>query len=91
MQQLPKLVKKNRSKRVTDLFKEIALSNNQDWMGWQGKIVIDEFGKAAGTRSGRNYAYKPVIVTGEFEFGEIIQVKVTGIETFCLLAEVLPV
>jgi MiaB-like tRNA modifying enzyme len=91
MQQLPKLIKKDRSKRVTDLFKEIALSNNQDWMGWQGKIVIDEFGKAAGTRSGRNYAYKPVIVTGDFEFGEIIQVKVTGIETFCLLAEVLPV
>lgn len=70
--QLHGRVTKDRSRKMTKLFHEISLSNNQKWMGWKGEILVDENGM------GRNYAYKPVVLKsdiGKFVRAEIIDVK----------------
>lgn len=89
MVDIPGKIKKDRSRRLTELFKTIVLENNQSWVGWEGKIIIDEFGKGENTMTGRNDFYKPVVIPGKYEFGTILHVKVHTADTFCLLADVI--
>jgi len=56
-------ISKDRSARMTMLAKEIARKKNGNWMGWVGKVTIDEIGK--GALIGRNYAYKPCVLKEE--------------------------
>ena len=86
--ELPKEVKKERSKKLTDLFKDISKANNQEWIGWKGRIIIDEYGKHSGTMIGRNDSYKTVVVEGNFSFGDTPTVEVYEADTFCLFARV---
>ena len=79
--------KKDRSRVLTELFNSIALKNNQKWIGWKGKIIIDEHGKNS-TFVGRNFAYKPVIVKGDFQLGDEVEVTVQDATNYDLRAEV---
>jgi threonylcarbamoyladenosine tRNA methylthiotransferase CDKAL1 len=53
-------VSKKRSECLHALTRRIAKKRNSLWRDWQGEIVIDEIGKV---RQGRNYAYKPVVIS----------------------------
>jgi threonylcarbamoyladenosine tRNA methylthiotransferase CDKAL1 len=88
---VPEKEKKERSRELTQIFKDIAYQNNLPWMGWVGVIVVDEFGNAENTRIGRNFAYKSVVVQGAYEFGTFLKVKVTQTDTFSLKADVIEV
>ena len=66
---------KERTKRLNALFLDIATKRNKAWKGWQGKILITEQGKN-GTRVGRNYVYKPVVLKGDFRIGQELQVEI---------------
>lgn len=90
MKQLPGHIKKERSKALTELFNSIALKQNKKWIGWEGKIIIDEFGKN-NTLVGRNFAYKPVIIKGNFNLGDEIGVKIKDATAYDLRADVLDV
>lgn len=79
---------KRRSRVATDIFRNISMMQNEKWKGWQGEILIDEKGKD-GTLIGRNFAYKQVIVKGNFELGEKLQVKVNKVSSFDLRGDVL--
>ncbi len=83
-------IKKERSKSITELYRSIALNQNKKWIGWEGKIIIDEYGKNS-TMVGRNFAYKPVIVKGSFNFGDEVDVKIKDATAFDLRAEVFDV
>ena len=61
------------------------LKNNQKWIGWKGKIIIDEIGKN-GTFVGRNSAYKPVIIKGDYSLGDEIEVTVNDATYYDLRA-----
>ena len=74
---------KERSRIMTALFRKIAFENNQKWLGWEGKILIDEIGKED-SWIGRNYCYKPVVVKGKFKLGEEINAKINEITSFDL-------
>lgn len=76
--QLPSEIIKARSKRLAELYYKIALGNNQKWLDWRGKILINEIGKKE-TFVGRNYAYKPVIVKGEHKLGDEVEVTVSEV------------
>ncbi|HVX02175.1 MAG TPA: tRNA (N(6)-L-threonylcarbamoyladenosine(37)-C(2))-methylthiotransferase [Nitrososphaera sp.] len=79
-------VAKERSERLTRLVRDIAKRRNASWEGWQGDVVIDEIGKVA---QGRNYAYKPVVLSGkpdDFKLGEKIRVEVYDFSSFSLKA-----
>ncbi|MBI2653205.1 tRNA (N(6)-L-threonylcarbamoyladenosine(37)-C(2))-methylthiotransferase [Candidatus Woesearchaeota archaeon] len=86
MKQLATNTLKDRSRMMTKIYKEIALSNNKKWVGWQGKILIDEKGKND-SWVGRNYCYKPVVIKGDFKLGDEIQVKITDATSFDLRGE----
>ena len=90
MKQLPGDIKKERSRTLTEIFISIALKQNQKWIGWQGKIVIDEIGKN-NTWVGRNFAYKPVIVKGKFDFGDEVDVKIKNVTCYDLRATTIDV
>jgi tRNA A37 methylthiotransferase MiaB len=77
---------KERSTKMTSTFDWVAFESNKKWRNWQGEIIIDEVGKD-NTFVGRNPAYKPVIVSGNYVLGQTIKVKVTNITKYDLRAE----
>ncbi len=77
---------KKRSQFLTEVFSNVSLMRNERWIGWEGPIIIDEKGKDG--MIGRNFAYKSVMVDGEYELGETVKVKVVKAKTFNLRAEV---
>ncbi|MBI4148651.1 tRNA (N(6)-L-threonylcarbamoyladenosine(37)-C(2))-methylthiotransferase [Candidatus Woesearchaeota archaeon] len=80
--------KKERSRIMTTICEHVGFARNQTWKKWEGDIVIDEQGKN-NTWVGRNYAYKTVVVQGEFKLGDKVRVKITDIANFFLWGEVL--
>lgn len=76
---------KRRSQLVTSIFKNTARMLNEKWIGWQGEIIIDEKGKQE-TMIGRNFAYKPIVVNGNFRLGDKVQVKIKKITSHYLIA-----
>ena len=83
MKQLSTNTLKQRSRIMTRIYREIALENNKKWINWQGKILIDEKGKND-SWIGRNYCYKPVVVKGNFNLGDEIEVKIFDATSFDL-------
>ena len=77
-----KLVKK-RSMELAELQK--TLVDNSEWVGWSGRVVVDEFGKN-GTVVGRNEFYKPVVVKGKFSLGDSVEVIVEKANQHYLVA-----
>ncbi len=60
---------KERSRKLTELFKKISYNNNLKYKNWSGKILIDEIGKTIKkedkeekTVIGRNKYYKPIVI-----------------------------
>ncbi|MBS3136839.1 tRNA (N(6)-L-threonylcarbamoyladenosine(37)-C(2))-methylthiotransferase [Candidatus Woesearchaeota archaeon] len=79
-----------RSKRLTQLFESLLPSINQKWIGWQGIIIIDDYGKkGTQTMLGRNYTYKQVVVKGDFKLGEMPKVKIVKVDEYSLYGDVL--
>jgi threonylcarbamoyladenosine tRNA methylthiotransferase CDKAL1 len=76
----------NRSTLISSIFNNIAYMRNESWYGWKGKALVDEK-NPDGTWTARNYAYKPIILEGEFEMGQEVNVMIKKITTFGLIAE----
>ena len=67
-----------RSKIAAITSKKISFQRNKQWKDWIGDILIDEKGKISGSWIGRNYAYKPIVITSsESMLGKIIKITVT--------------
>ncbi len=75
MKQIASEEAKRRSRILSHVCKKIALAQNSKWVGWEGEITITEKGKN-GTVMGRNYAYKPVVVS-KSTIGEKVRVRIT--------------
>jgi len=86
MKQLPTEVKKERSRELTKVVQETGLKRNQKWIGWEGEVLIDEHG-TKNDFVGRNFAYKPVVVKGEHELGDVVNVKIKSATNSYLVAE----
>jgi MiaB-like tRNA modifying enzyme len=74
---------KDRSRKMSSQFEWTAFSQNRKWKNWEGEMIIDEHGKD-GTFVGRNHAYKPIIVSGDFVLGQTIKVRITDTTKFDL-------
>jgi threonylcarbamoyladenosine tRNA methylthiotransferase CDKAL1 len=77
-----KLVKE-RSIKLMNLFEKISKKRNDKWVGWTGSVLINEKGKNDSFVA-RNYAYKPIIVKGDYVIGQEVDVKVKRATTFNL-------
>lgn len=81
-------ITKERSQKLTKLFNKVALENNkQKWLGWSGKVLVDELGKDAFI--GRNFAYKPIAVKGKFSLGAEAKIRIRDATEHYLIAEVM--
>ncbi len=87
LKQVPGRIAKNRSREVAEIFGKISLERNKKWIGWHGKILIDEIGKN-NSFVGRNYGYKPVVVRGDFKLGDCPSIKTVEAEKFYLIGTV---
>jgi len=81
-------VSKGRSERLHVIAKKIAKKRNSLWQGWQGEIIVDELNKVA---QGRNYAYKPVVLSnaGQISLGDRKRVQVHDFSNFSLKARII--
>ncbi len=79
---------KARSRKLTKIFNDLAFKNNLNWIGWQGKVLIDTKGKF-GSWQGRNFAYKPVVVLSDEELlGKEVAVKIVDVTAHDLRAKI---
>ena len=74
-----------RSKTLHRIVDEISLKNNRNWINWFGKVLIDKEVREAVV--GRNFAYKPVVIKKQFPIGTILNIKVIGATSSCLIGE----
>jgi threonylcarbamoyladenosine tRNA methylthiotransferase CDKAL1 len=81
-------VAKERSERLYVLAKGVAKKRNSLWQGWQGEIIVDEMDKVV---QGRNYAYKPVVLSnpGKVSLGDRMRVQVYDFSNFSLKARII--
>ncbi len=77
---------KERSRILTEIYHNIARMQNERWLNWQGEVIVDEKGKD-NSYVARNYAYKPVILKGDYNLGETVQVKIKKATSFDLRAQ----
>ena len=66
---------KKRSKLLSHICENISTLRNESWRDWQGEVMIDENGKN-NTWIARNFAYKQIILEGNFSMGEKVNVKI---------------
>jgi MiaB-like tRNA modifying enzyme len=80
---------KCRSEELAALVRQISLDKNKAWVGWSGRVLVDEKGKKQGSWVGRNLAYKPVVVHGaEDLLGKVLNVHVVDAFQSHLLGEI---
>ncbi|HIH12610.1 MAG: MiaB-like protein tRNA modifying enzyme [archaeon GW2011_AR9] len=79
----------HRFKVLTDVFQNISKMNNERWLDWEGEISIDAQGREERQWVGRNFAYKPVIVEGNYKMGDIHKVRIIQATTFDLRGRVI--
>jgi threonylcarbamoyladenosine tRNA methylthiotransferase CDKAL1 len=81
----PKLIKE-RSGALHQLVRKVALQNNQNWVGWKGKIRVDEVVKGAVV--GRNQAYRPILIRDTIPLGHVLDIQVVRATSACLVGEI---
>ncbi|MGV9103915.1 MAG: TRAM domain-containing protein, partial [Candidatus Thorarchaeota archaeon] len=70
-------VKKQRSRKLTNLVTKLNTANNRRWVDWIGPVLVTQHGSKGGLM-GRNPSYVPVIIQDErISIGETVKVKIT--------------
>lgn len=81
---LPTKEKKARSTELTKLNSKII---DKNWLGWEGKIIVDEKGKK-GSFVGRNDYYRPIVVKGKDLLGKELKVKIVKVKRNYFIGEI---
>lgn len=84
---VPDEVKHERSAILAELFQQIALENNKQWIGSEDVISIEKNGYREGTVIGRNSAYRPVAIQGCLPQGKSLKVRIEDAEAFALIGK----
>ena len=85
MLQLDSRIVKARSKELHRIVQDTTLLNNVQWIGWRGKVLIDE--KVRGAVVGRNFAYRPVIIKKQITLGKVLDIEVINATSACLVGK----
>ena len=86
MEQIDVAEVKRRSKSIFEQISKISTENNQEWIGWSGKVLFDE--KTDDGIKGRNFAYKPIFVREEVDIGQTHTVMITDATASTLLGKI---
>ena len=89
MKQLDSSTIKDRSIRLSNLFRESLLNINEKWKDWEGEVLILHQGSKPNQTFGRNMAYKNIFVDDyKDDLGKFVDVKIERIEGFNLFAKI---
>jgi threonylcarbamoyladenosine tRNA methylthiotransferase CDKAL1 len=98
LKQVDSYIVKQRSEQLHKLIKEIGAKRNSIWNGWRGTVIIDETNGR--NIQGRNYAYKPVLLSTECltsyeaakvkpQIGEEILVEISSYSSYSLTSDII--
>ncbi len=82
----PELVKE-RSRIMSKVHREVSLKRNLEWVGWKGKVLVNEIGVKNSFIS-RNNSYKPVVIREFVELGSFVKVKIIEAKEFFLIGKI---
>ncbi|MFW9894350.1 MAG: tRNA (N(6)-L-threonylcarbamoyladenosine(37)-C(2))-methylthiotransferase [Candidatus Thorarchaeota archaeon] len=89
MKQLDNQVIKGRSQRLSTIFRNILGHINDNWLNWEGDVLLLHEGSEPNQAFGRNFAYKNIFVNGyNGKFGEFVKVRIEKIEGFNLYGKI---
>jgi MiaB-like tRNA modifying enzyme len=74
--QLHGRVTKERSRRLSGLWRDLSLEGNLRWVDWEGEALVDEAGRTGGMVA-RNIAYKIIVIREPVRVGDFVEVRVT--------------
>lgn len=87
MKQINSKVIKDRSNRLSKVFRRSLSKLNKKWEGWEGKVLVLHEGSEPNQGFGRNFAYKNIYIKEyDGKFGEFVNVKVVKVDGFNLFA-----
>ncbi len=87
LKQLNHSERKRRSTKLTQVMRKIQQDENKKWLGWEGEILLSEYGIKGGIQ-GRNLFYKAIIIHDtSLKLGSWINVRITGISDTYLIGE----
>ncbi len=90
MEQLDSKIIKERSTRLSGIFRNSLSDMNKKWKDWKGEVLIVHEGTEINQAFGRNFAYKNVFIENfDGEFGKIVKVKIERIDRFNLFGKVI--
>ena len=73
-----------RSLVLHNLVRKICLKNNKKWIGWKGKVLVDE--KTKNGFVARNFAYKPIVIKNKKNIlGKNIEMEIKDATANCLI------
>ncbi len=89
LKQISTKIKKQRSRELSEIVRELGKKANEKWVGWCGEALVDEKGKYGYVA--RNFAYKPIVLKADENLlGKFLKVKVVKAESF-LFGEILKI
>ncbi len=80
MLQPPSQIKKERSRKMSKLMKQLSYMKNSEWYGWRGVVLVTDYDESKRNWIGHNYNYKQVIIKDENRSleldGKFVKVKI---------------
>lgn len=90
MVQLDSSTIKDRSLRLSNVFRTLLENMNQDWLNWEGEVLLLHEGNAPSQAFGRNIGYKNVFIDGYDEgYGRFVRVQIDHIDGFNLYGKII--
>lgn len=90
MKQLDSRIIKERSIRLSNLFRNSLSKLNENWLNWEGEVLVLHEGSEPKQAFGRNSAYKNVFIEGfKGRYGEFVNVKIYKIDGFNLFGKII--
>lgn len=83
MPQLSSKIISQRSRQLNQTVEEISTAGLKEWVGWKGEVRVSEI-KRPGSAVARNFAYRPIILQGDYRPGQRLLIRVTDQTTFHL-------
>jgi threonylcarbamoyladenosine tRNA methylthiotransferase CDKAL1 len=85
MMQINSKIIKNRSIRLSQIFRDSLIDTNLEWEGWEGEVLVLHPGEKSNQAFGRNIAYKNVFIENyDGSFGNFVEVQIAKVDGFNL-------
>ncbi|MFX0077152.1 MAG: tRNA (N(6)-L-threonylcarbamoyladenosine(37)-C(2))-methylthiotransferase [Candidatus Hermodarchaeota archaeon] len=90
MKQLGSRVIKERSVRLTKVFRNSLTDMNKKWKGWEGEVLVLHEDTVQNQAFGRNLAYKNIFINNyNSDYGIFVKVKIEKVEGFNLIGNII--